>query len=194
MVQWRARGAQPAAPRRSSRTSQPRPTPLDHGLGSADGSTPEEAADDWGQEEGDDHGGAQGEADDWWGGDEWETNVDEGKWHWGRNYGWLWRPTPTSTWTLSWVGSAARAEETTCVQNGKWMGSQRSWSTRHDTATADDDGGRPGRTSEKIVIPSFSGEGGESDLGTSARSYLRKVEAWSRCSKMATSDRAVALY
>lgn len=85
----------------------------------------------------------------------------------------------------------ARVEETTNVRHGKWVGSQNSWSTTGEIV--DDEGGRNGRSSEKIVVPSFTGEGGEADLGTSARSYLRKVEAWTRCSKMAVADRAVAL-
>ena len=88
----------------------------------------------------------------------------------------------------------ARVEETTNVKNGKWVWSRGSGSTRSVAEEVEDEGGRPGRSSEKIVVPAFTGEGSDADLGSSARSYLRKVEAWSRCTKMGPKERAVALY
>ena len=45
-----------------------------------------------------------------------------------------------------------------------------------------------------MTVPSFDGEGGEVELGTSARSYMRRIAAWNRCTKLAETERALALY
>ena len=55
-------------------------------------------------------------------------------------------------------------------------------------------GHRPaGRASEKLNVPSFTGEDIE-DLGGSARSYLRQVEAWRRMTYLSTSQQGLVLY
>ena len=48
--------------------------------------------------------------------------------------------------------------------------------------------------SERLIIPSFTGEGDGSELGNSARSYLRQVAAWERMTKLAPDQRALVLY
>ena len=48
--------------------------------------------------------------------------------------------------------------------------------------------------SEKLIIPTFSGEGEGGELGTSAGSYLRQVDAWERMTKLAPCQRALVLY
>ena len=48
--------------------------------------------------------------------------------------------------------------------------------------------------SEKLIIPSFNGEGESGELGTSARSYLRQIDAWERMTKLAPNQRALVLY
>ena len=48
--------------------------------------------------------------------------------------------------------------------------------------------------SEKLIIPSFNGEGESGELGTSARSYLWQIDAWERMTKLAPNQRALVLY
>jgi hypothetical protein len=45
-----------------------------------------------------------------------------------------------------------------------------------------------------MVVPEFDGEGDEQELGRSARSYVRKVHVWLRCTRMAERERPLALY
>ena len=49
------------------------------------------------------------------------------------------------------------------------------------------------RPSEKLAIPTFAGEGDE-DVGTSARSYLRMVEAWRRMTRLPSEQQGLVLY
>ena len=62
-----------------------------------------------------------------------------------------------------------------------------------DGGLEDDARGPGARTNEKLVVPEFNGEGAEMELGKSARSYLRQVAAWLKCTRM-PRDRGVALY
>lgn len=167
MAQWRARGSRPTTLRRSTR-----PTALSHGLGSAEGSTagdggaagregdegdgPEEVHgdgtdewwhDDWGEDEGYDYEQGQGDDRDGWWNYEQDTDYDDG-WQWDTRYGWFWTAPPSTSWSRT--ESVARVEETTNLRNGKWVGSQRSWSTRDAVDTqAEEESGRTGRSSEK---------------------------------------------
>ena len=51
------------------------------------------------------------------------------------------------------------------------------------------------RATEKIPVPTFSGLAGEEgEVGSTARSYLRRVEAWERVTRMTPNQRGVALY
>ena len=51
------------------------------------------------------------------------------------------------------------------------------------------------KPTEKIPVPSFSGQSGEEgEIGSAARSYLRKVEAWERVTRLPEHHRGVALY
>ena len=49
---------------------------------------------------------------------------------------------------------------------------------------------------ERLVIPSFSGaiENEDSDIGVSARSYLRQVVAWRKMTRLAKDKQALVLY
>ena len=49
-------------------------------------------------------------------------------------------------------------------------------------------------SSEKLIIPTFSGEGEDGDLGMSARSYPRQIAAWEKMTKLAKDQRALVLY
>ena len=50
-----------------------------------------------------------------------------------------------------------------------------------------------GRASEKLTVPSFTGEDLD-DVGGSARSYLRQVEAWRRMTYLPVSQQGLVLY
>ena len=66
-----------------------------------------------------------------------------------------------------------------------------SWSGPGRSEEGNGQGGKP---TEKMAVPEFDGEGGETELGTTARSYLRKVAPWTRCTRLPESERALALY
>ena len=53
-------------------------------------------------------------------------------------------------------------------------------------------GGAP-RPSEKLSVPVFNG-GDDEDVGTSARSYLRQVEAWRRLTYLPSNQQSLVLY
>ena len=48
--------------------------------------------------------------------------------------------------------------------------------------------------SEKLLTPTFNGEGDAAELGTSARSYLRQIAAWERMTKLSKGQQALVLY
>ncbi|CAE7197343.1 RE2 [Symbiodinium sp. CCMP2592] len=50
-----------------------------------------------------------------------------------------------------------------------------------------------GRASEKLAVPSFTGEDSD-DIGSSARSYLRQIEAWRRMTYLPPSQQGLVLY
>ena len=86
----------------------------------------------------------------------------------------------------------ARVEETTWGQDGRWHGSASyvipSTTTSRRGVIGAEGEDRLGKPTEKMVVPEFDGEGGESELGTSARSYLRRVAAWERCTRLAERE------
>ncbi|OLP87512.1 Copia protein [Symbiodinium microadriaticum] len=109
----------------------------------------------------------------------------------------------TQAWTAtSWMDNGARS---TCTPSPSSMAttgppsSTRPWSTSTHGHGGEDRGvpvGGGGKgPSEKLLIPSFSGDGdGAADLGTSARSYLRQVAAWEKMTKLSRDQRALVLY
>ena len=50
------------------------------------------------------------------------------------------------------------------------------------------------RPTEKLTIPSFNGEDDGDDVGTTARSYLRQVEAWRRMTRLPAEQQGLVLY
>ena len=55
--------------------------------------------------------------------------------------------------------------------------------------------GQKDRPSERLSVPEFEGNGaGETEIGQGARSYVRKVQVWLRCTKLPPEQRALALY
>ena len=140
-----------------------------------------------------DVGGAEeGHEDRWWE-DEWR--VTPGSWSNGPS--WNGRHGQDSWYHGAWRDYyVARIEETTWGRDGRWQGSS-THANSHESWRGTDDGGdwgRQGRPTEKMTVPTFDGEGGDSELGTSARSYLRRVAAWNRCTKLAETEKALALY
>ena len=93
--------------------------------------------------------------------------------------------------------NVAQVEKTTAASHGRWQGDQvahgvGSWNESWSNYDAEKDRGKP---TEKLVVPEFDGEGGsDHDLGRSARSYLRKIQVWLRCTKLPAHQRALALY
>eukprot|EP00913_Durusdinium_trenchii_P029285 g27452.t1 len=86
--------------------------------------------------------------------------------------------------------NVARVDRTTAINNGRWAGSYDLASDWPDRAWRSDP-----KPSEKLVVPEFDGEGiNDTELGRSARSYVRRVQVWLRCTKMPPEQRALALY
>ena len=144
--------------------------------------------------------GRQQADDPWWssGHDPWKQqswSYWHRGWKWHDSVGWY-QPWEESGWGPS-GGHVARVEETTMGEDGRWHGaawkeSQATSTTRSEESAADAPlGGRP---TERMVVPDFDGEGNEQELGRSAGSYVRRVHAWLKCTKMAAKDRALALY
>eukprot|EP00438_Fugacium_kawagutii_P013250 Skav234490 [mRNA] locus=scaffold3731:121116:128177:+ [translate_table: standard] len=50
------------------------------------------------------------------------------------------------------------------------------------------------RATERLSVPEFSGEGAEHEVGKNARSYIRRVQAWLRSTRLPAHQRALALY
>ena len=119
---------------------------------------------------------------------------------------WVWEGTTDAWLTDSQLRNfhTAQVNNTVDIVNGRRSGTHgrdrglQGTRTGHDPhewdgwSTSEQNRGRP---TEKIIVPSFDGESGsEQDLGRSARSYIRKVQVWLRCTKLAPNRRALALY
>ena len=137
-------------------------------------------------------GAEEGREDRWWenewrvtpGG--WSNGSSWHEWHGSDNWNY-------GSWRDDYV---ARIDETTWGRDGRWQGSL-THANSHESWRGTDDGGdhgRRGKPTEKMTVPTFDGEGGDAELGTSARSYLRRVAAWNRCTKLAECEKALALY
>ena len=50
------------------------------------------------------------------------------------------------------------------------------------------------RPTERLSVPTFNGEDGGDDVGTTARSYLRQVEAWRRMTRLPAAQQGLVLY
>ena len=140
------------------------------------------------------------QADDpWLESDPWhsETHPHEHEgwgrgWHWDAEWGWykLWEAPEWNTPRCSYATIA----ETTLAENGKWIGTRSSSHTASNSLVPESTEARSGRPTEKMMVPEFDGEASEADLGQTARSYLRRVQAWLKVTKMHERERPVALY
>ncbi len=118
----------------------------------------------------------------------------------GTSQGWDESVSTTGSWE-----HVVRIEETTMGENGHWHGrhwgdtrAAREWGSagsQQGSSAVDGLGNheqRSGRATEKMLVPEFDGEGSEQELGKSARSYVRKVQAWLKCTRMAELERPLA--
>ncbi|CAE7615546.1 GIP [Symbiodinium sp. CCMP2592] len=111
-------------------------------------------------------------------------------WADGRAGGSAWHDPPQEDRYGSFVGSPGKGDPV-------WSG----W--KHFThgdggfqSGSGDSGGQKGgnpRPSEKLSVPTFGG-GDDDDVGTSARSYLRQVEAWRRLTYLPPNQQGLVLY
>ena len=129
----------------------------------------------------------KGEADPWQDTDPWA------RWSW--DHSWCGGDQGHSTWDWNVRRpslNAARVEETTMAIDGQWRGSASgaSYSRRSDG----EDRRGEGKPTEKMTVPTFDGEAADGELGVSARSYIRKIKVWVRCTKMPPVEQALALY
>ncbi|OLQ15724.1 Copia protein [Symbiodinium microadriaticum] len=144
--------------------------------------------------------------DSWWQAHAWDQRAS----------GWQssWRDDPEPTrWTTAWPKSSSwwsshendggpisgstsgpRPPSTVTTPSGPTTRTPDGWMER-GSAPREVGGGGPKGPSEKMIIPTFSGDvEGTGDLGTSARSYLRQIAAWEKMTKLAPDQRALVLY
>ena len=99
-----------------------------------------------------------------------------------------------------WTSSSTGTSTTTPTARPSGTATARTTSSTTTMAARVNDGsnGNAGTSrgpSEKLLIPTFSGEAGETgELGNTARSYLRQVTAWERMTKLSADQRALVLY
>ena len=131
----------------------------------------------------------------WW---RWDDDPWRDAWSYSGWHDWNWEYNRHG-WHSRRDSQVSRVEETTWSADGRWLGggggasavTPASWNGPSRSEEGQSMGGKP---TEKMVVPEFDGEGGEVELGTTARSYLRKVAAWSRCTRLPEAERALALY
>ena len=91
--------------------------------------------------------------------------------------------------------NTAQVGRMTAMHNGRWAGSfDEPYYQRGSEVMAFGEP-RDLKPTEKISVPEFSGEGSnDTEVGKSARSYVRKVQVWLRCTRLPPDQRALALY
>ena len=96
------------------------------------------------------------------------------------NEGEAWTGNRRASWTSSgaWTGEAATRASTTPSDGG----------TGQETSAF------KGSFSEKMAVPSFDASSAGENLGVSARSYLRQVEAWTKVTRTPKNQQALLLY
>lgn len=128
--------------------------------------------------------------------DPWSQQDPWGHWQWQDSWwnGWQSESNSAAGWSRpTGDQNVVRVNETTMAVDGRWRGSNGGGSSH---GRASEPGEQRGweKPTERLTVPSFDGEAGEADLGTSARSYVRKVKVWLRCTKLPVTEQALALY
>ena len=122
-----------------------------------------------------------------------ERSDYEGVWRdpWadGRVWGRAWHDSPDDDRSAGSAWGKARGDP---VWSGWRHFSRDEGSSQQDYEHGGQKGGNP-RPSEKLSVPTFGG-GDADDVGTSARSYLRQVEAWRRLTYLPANQQGLVLY
>ena len=148
---------------------------------------------------------AQSESDRWW---HWDDNA----WHghvWSDDEWRAWRQNDYGSRRTSWGTTStgrlsdqqlrdfnvAEVKHTTANAGGKWLGTSghdAPGSSPSEGLGAWQSGSRP---AEKLAVPEFDGEvGSDQDLGREARSFVRRIQVWLRCTKLPVCQQGLALY
>ena len=157
---------------------------------------------------------AQDQSDSWvWGDSSWNGGDRWAWWGWHRPYGyrhhWSWgartewedggnfsSSTPSEgdedrdsgrtdhQRRSSWNSSGLWTEDTTT----KVSNSSGGWHSGQETSMS------KGSFSEKMAVPSFDAQSTGEELGVSARSYLRQVDAWCKVTRTPKDQQALLLY
>ncbi|CAE7717731.1 RE2 [Symbiodinium sp. CCMP2592] len=122
----------------------------------------------------------------------WSDDGHEDRWSDGSHHGWrdhqhgsnASTTTPSTDWGGGWRQHAGH--------DPPEVGQRRDWHDSGPHAREHDE--KKGMISERMAVPSFSAEGVGEELGQSARSYLRQVEAWTKVTRTPASQRALLLY
>ncbi|CAE7565416.1 RE1 [Symbiodinium sp. CCMP2592] len=94
--------------------------------------------------------------------------------------------TSNNPWETEWHRNA--------IPGGEWQSHQQSFDGNQSRAPSSDDGERRGTFSERMSVPTFSAENSGDELGQSARSYIRQIEAWVRVTRTPCAQQALLLY
>ena len=78
--------------------------------------------------------------------------------------------------------------------SGAWTGESSTRATPGEVASGQEAPGHKGSFSEKMAVPSFDASSTGDDLGVSARSYLRQVDAWVKVTRTPKAQQALLLY
>ncbi|CAJ1367528.1 unnamed protein product, partial [Effrenium voratum] len=135
-------------------------------------------------------------SDEWWGDWGWYSSR-EGSRGYGVEY-----PAKNHSEDLAWKTDAQTRRYSHCdlsslvaSQSGVWHGAAAP-PGGHQAAeeTPWDFNDRKDKPSERLNVPTFDGEAEDEKLGLGARSYLRKLQVWLRCTRLPPEQRALALY
>ncbi|CAE7372060.1 RE2 [Symbiodinium sp. CCMP2592] len=169
--------------------------------------TDDQGRDQWWHNRGDEWRQSRWETDNAWSDARWSDG-----WHhsggqdWSHSGGQDWSQDAGSTTTAG--DNGASTDQSWCRRasdswDSRWGASggdgrgrdHQQWrpsgETGRDEATQDV---RKGTPSERMAVPTFSADASGDDLGTSARSYLRQVDAWIKVTRTAPDQRALILY
>ena len=135
---------------------------------------------------------------------------------WGRRTSWSqqdWRTDhyyDNSSWSRGqcgdWNGTSDSTRDSDRGSDGPWQGRRCSsnedywtsstWTRRDQDANhaEEDYHNKKATLSERMAVPSFSADSTGDDLGASARSYLRQIDAWIKVTRAPRHQQALLLY
>ena len=92
-----------------------------------------------------------------------------------------------------WEGYAGRTSAKDAVWEG-WQHFDYAADSDHEAKHPRESAGGGNRPTERLTVPTFNGEDDGDDVGTTARSYLRQVEAWRRMTRLPAAQQGLVLY